>query len=205
VSRELSDFVTIAVEQDEALREPLLRSWMTVAPEDAWGATLVRLLGSNDALHDTRTVLEDALRSERASVRAEAVWFLIDELSEPLSPPGAVLDAALPHDGSAPADWESLGRELIARIHRHVPMTDRNALLRALAPDHHDAAVAARRFPGLTDGERGILENLSARPGSARSVERAAASMRTVPYFAPGVIESTLDAAPARMRRTGLL
>ncbi len=194
-SGSLPDIVAMSSWQHPDLRDKVFGAWIKAATGRTWRDLLDQTFGAPADLLPIETVLKQALASDRQEVREQTVWFIVDAFAEKRAVPDGVAAAAMPRPGQ-PADWEAFGRELIARHRTHATTPDRSDLIRSEALNHEDEAWQARTFPELTDSERTAVERAFAgRASSSDPGWSGPSRARTVPFIAPGVIASTLQAA----------
>ncbi|HEX5475747.1 MAG TPA: energy transducer TonB [Vicinamibacterales bacterium] len=190
----LADLVALAAAQHPTQRDRLLLAWMPLAPDRAWRRVLDDAFPPAAGYAGAQAVFGPALASDRPSVRAETVWFLVAELSSETDVPRAILDDAMPTREGGAETWEALGRELIARRRKKIPTTDRSALLAQNLPEHPEERFLDR-FPDLTPAERhavktgaGVSDEFDfglAEPGEAQ----------VLPTIVPGLLGSLMQAA----------
>ena len=95
-------------------------------------------------------------------MRQETVWAVVSRIAAGAAVTPAVLDVALPRVTSVDAavTWETVGRELVARIHRGVSTPDRAAIYKAEGARRREDVVAAAYLPQLTVPEREVLREM---------------------------------------------
>lgn len=192
----LANVVAMAAETHPDQRDAMFTRWMKVAPEGGWSDLLDRVPLVGGKPTSAPTLLVEALQSERPFVRAETVWFAVGRLARKLDVPKEVLDAALPADFDQQSEWERFGRELVARRVKKARPTDRAALVAAERGRHVTDLHRLSELPELTASERAAIPAGSALPvWEARTSWAAAATGRTMPRLAPGVIADTLSSA----------
>lgn len=188
--------IDMSAAQHPDMRPALFHAWMRSAPERGWGNLLELAYSEPAAIAPAAEILEASLSAPRPSIREETVWFILAAVRGAREIPQKVLDAGLPADRPDASDWETFGRELIARHRTNAPTSDRSALITA-AKWPREAARALSGLRVLTKPEQdavaSLTQQVSLSPLADWRVKRAA--MRTIDLPAPGVVGATLNAA----------
>jgi TonB family protein len=172
------------------LRDDLYLAWMKVADATAWRSLLYQAYGRPGTAATGARVLTAALNSARPDIRTETVWFVVGHKDVP----DAVLDAALPRSAAAVVDWETFGRELIARRFKHQQTPDRAEFLKSALANPVFGASDLRVNPDVTAAEQAMLKAVPM--GGRQALDPSLpASGFTVVAAARGEIESVLESA----------
>ena len=190
----VDDAVAMAARQYPESRDEILRTWMPMVAMDQWLDTLSTVLAPPADLASSRNLLQEALQSTNAFVRADTVWFLLGALAGEREVPDRLLEAALPAAPSTVPSWETFGRELIQRRLRHAATPDRTTFLSSQLGHNERAARGAIAYDELTDSERAVLETAFG-PAAEVPADDPVVLMRTVPYLAPRLVADTLTAS----------
>lgn len=208
-----------AVEQlDPELRPRVLRSWLAVSAENPavgvahpWRSALAALPPA--VLPTEAAIISEALASSDSDIRRETVWWTVEILASGDSAPEPVLTAVrTPARASESADtsndWESFGRELVAR-HAGAPPVDRAGIVTRHGNRHRADAESAVLLGVLTPGEQRALRD--ALGGKAvDAVQNRATDTRAKPpglaipdvFMWPRVLETLLASVDCRVTRT---
>lgn len=144
-ARDLAPAVHLLVAQQPAHADAAWRAWFAHAPGRAWALSLSR------AHLPPVTVLINALASDDVEVRESTVWFIVSSVAARVDMPRAVVDEAARSRAEA-SDWETIGRELMARHARVSAPVDRSGLI---ATSH--AGTARRRSLSAINGTSLLL------------------------------------------------
>jgi protein TonB len=190
----LAGIVAMVGDQHADARARVHRAWMAVAPEGLWQSLLDRAYAPPLSAKDASDVLLAALQSDRAHVRAETIWYLVGQLGMGRSVPDHVLKAVTPAPPDALMDWETFGREVVARDFRKVATPDRSKFLETIALEQRGDATLLLGLFGTTDEERRVLKGFSVTRDESRL---RGGPMRTISAspIVPGGLHSLLEAA----------
>jgi TonB family protein len=187
---EFTRIVRMSGELHPDQRDALYTAWMKIAPMNAWRSLLFQSFAAPGALASGAPFLVSALKSDRGDIRTETVWFLVGRTALP----DAVVDAALPASAEAPVNWESFGREVIARSQKHAQTPDRSDFLRSALTSGAYAPPDVRFNRSLTPSEHAVVT--SAPPSAPTPVDPwFPAPAVTASSIAPGVVGSLLRAS----------
>lgn len=199
-ARELAPIVAMGGAQHPSDGDAIDRVWMGVAPTGAWDAILVQSVGGEGVRPRLTPVISDALDSPRQSVSEETVWFVLDCVikKRPIAPE-IVTKASRPREDVTA--WEAFGRELLGRGPSATGATDRHEIVQREGPSHVGDIRRLHMAQQLTEPERdAVLAIIPLPKGTTFDVAGTGDAGHTVIAFAPGLINSTLEAAGCRGR-----
>jgi len=191
----LSGIVAMAAVTHADQQDALVRAWMAEAPRGQWNVVLRSLYRDGDDLKRAAPLFKDALQSSRQTVREETLWYLIALLATRRDVPKDVLEAGLPREETDQTEWETFGRNLIARRLKKAPAADRSELIKNATGRDRFYTFGLRDLPQLTAAERAATPDSSRPAWEVFADWNGSPSVRTMPAIAPGVIAETLSSA----------
>ena len=211
---QFSSLVSAAIQHHPAMADRLLRGWMRIASGSAWRSVL-NATGER-AREAEAAVLRDALDSQNAEVREETVWALVSRMAYGQDVAPIVIEGALPRQsGAEPVTWETVGRELVARVHRGVSTPDRAEFYKTESARRRGDAAAAAYFPQLTVGEREALRSVlkddmpeprrTKRPDPPKEAKPPSMPMRTVSVAWPALLQDLMRESGCQASQTSYM